>query len=268
MNILLTPITKTICLYKFLGYHRAELNWQFCIDPDTQLRETIKKRKLVLKTEKRIAIFMENLRITLSDDEFAQLSIECDSFELQSRNTREREIECQYRPSDVVFNKNAVHNMTNVEIPEDILIGLSFGYKFLFPYACTKHRMCEILAQLDLTITQAIPDLKQLETTMDISRILRNESRIQNDNNKIWLSFIHLRAKQFFLENKNFFATRTDKGGHTVILTLQQYNTRLSEMLESNSYQQISYNPLEMLVKKEKRFIQTFKKDPSLTSVA
>lgn len=267
MELLIEPMTKLICLYKFLGYHRAELNWQLCSDPDMKLNKTIKKRKLVYRTEKRISRLLEELRIALSEDDLIQILIECDTQESQCRNSREEFIEIQHRPTDIIFNKGAFFNMTNIRIPEDIQIGLSFGHKFLFPYACTDKNMCDILAQLDLTITQAIPDLKQLGATNEICRILRKQSRIQYDNNKIWLSFVHLRSKQFFFQNKDIFATKSDKGGHTVVLSLEQYNTRLTEMLSDDSYQTTSSNPLVNLVERESRFIALFKKDPTLKSL-
>lgn len=264
MDSFIEPMAELISLYKFLGYQRAELNWQLCADPNKQLRETIKSYKAVHKYERRISILSERLRIILTEEELIELLIECDSQEILCRNSREIEIETQHRPTNVIFNKKALFNMTNVTIPEDIQIGLSFGHKFLFPFACTDKNMCEILAQLDLTIEQAIPDLKQLGATSEICRILRKQSRIQHDNNKIWLSFIHLRTREFFFQNKNLFATRSDKGGHTIVLSLEQYNSRLTTMLNDDCYQRISYDPLGGLVEKESHFIKRLQKDPSL----
>lgn len=256
-----------ICLHKFLGYHRAKLNWQICIDPDFLLKKTVKKRRLILKTKKRIDVLAESLKTMLNEDEFSQLLNECNLLETESRDSKESGIEIQHRPPNLTINKNAIFNMTSIEIPEDILIGLSFGYKFLFPYACTKGNMCEILAQLDLTVTQAVPDLKQLETTIDIYRTLKAETKIQNDSNKVWLSFIHLRIKQFFFKNKDIFATRSDKGGHTVVLSTEQYNDRLTIMLNDDSYQVSLINPLEVLISEEGLFIKKLKKDPSVAKL-
>lgn len=186
---------------------------------------------------------------------------ECDLLEETQRRSKERDIEREYRPSDIVFNKEALYNLTDVDIPEDVQIGLSFGHKFLFPYACTDKNMCEILAQLDLTIEQSIPDLKQLCATLEICNILRKQSRIQNDKNKAWLSFIHLKTKDFLFQNENLFATRSDKGGHMVVLSLEQYNERLTKMLEDNSYEPVQTDPLERLVEKESQFIYKFRED-------
>lgn len=210
---------------------------------------------------------VEKLRIALNEAEMFEILSECGEQEWDCRSTKEVEIELLNRPRAVVLNKRAIYNMTNLEIPEDILIGLSFGHKFLFPFACTKNNLCEILSQLDLAIEQAVPELKQLETTIDICRVLHKQSKIENDRSKCWLSFIQLRIKQFFFENKDFFATKTDKGGHVVILNLQQYRDRIEKLLNDDSYQLVSSNPLKSLVETETNFVKKLEKDPHCHSV-
>lgn len=105
-------MTKLILLYKFLGHYRAELNWQLCSDPDKKLQKTIKKRKLVYRTEQRISVLLERFRIALTEEELTELLTECDSQEISCRNSRETEIEIKHRPTCVVFNKEALHYLT------------------------------------------------------------------------------------------------------------------------------------------------------------
>lgn len=264
METLIKPMSDLLISYKFLGFHRAILNWYLCSDPEKKLYRTRKKRKTVSKIETDIASLSQSLKECLDEEEMIELVRECDFLEVTQRLSKECYLERRYRPTNVFFNREALYNLTNVVIPEDIQMGLSFGHKFLFPYACTNKNMCEILAQLDLTIEQSIPDLKQLGATLEICNILRKQSRIQNDYNKVWLSFVLFRTKDFLFQNKNLFATRSDKGGHTVVLSLEQYNEKLSEMLGDESYKSVQSSPLARLVEKETRFIDKFKNDQKI----
>lgn len=204
MESLVEPMSKLLANYKSLGHHRAILNWLSCSDPEKTHSETKRRSKTIYKIEQDIANLLIHLKTSLNECDLAILLMECDSLEATHRESKELQIEADHRPTDVFFNDKTIFNLTNVNIPEDIQIGLSFGYKFLFPYACTDKNMCEILAQLDLTIEQSIPDLNQLGATLEICRILRKQSRMQYDLNKVWLSFINLRTKQFLFQHKDF----------------------------------------------------------------
>lgn len=78
---------------------------------------------------------------------------------------------------------------------------------------------------------------------------------------------IQLRIKQFFFENKDFFATKTDKGGHVVILNLQQYRDRIEKLLNDDSYQLVSSNPLKSLVETETNFVKKLEKNTVIVFV-
>lgn len=260
-------MAELLNLFGNRGILRANLNWSICIDPDFKLTKTRNETERVTGMDKRIKNHMDFLKLNLKIDYFDQLMKECDEQETVYREKQETMIESEHRPKDIFFNKKAIYNMTNITIPEDILLGLSFGYKFLFPYVCTENNRCEILAQLDLAITQGISDLKQLGATQEICRILKQHSGAQNDEIKTWASFINLRIKNFLLKNKECFATRSDKGGHTVILSIDQYNERLANMLNEDSYEKVDGNPLEILVEKESKFINNFKKDPTMNKM-
>lgn len=62
------------------------------------------------------------------------------------------------------MNDKAVINRTGINIPDDIMIGLSFGWKFLFPFMTTEKNINSILAELGLCIEESVPVLYQNET--------------------------------------------------------------------------------------------------------
>lgn len=61
----------------------------------------------------------------------------------------------------------------------------------------------------------------------------------------MWLNVIAHRTKEFFKRNSNVVAIRSDKGNHTVFLTLEQYDQKITEHLsDRNTYQIIENDPL------------------------
>lgn len=254
-------------LYKHSGLCRANLNWQLCLDPNNKLPNTRDIEKSVKNIQREISRMTCSLQAILDDEEITLLIKECESLRNEYQESMEVAIERAHRPTEVFFNKKALFILTETDIPEDIQIGLSFGWKFLFPFACTDKNLCEILAQLDLTIEQAVEELKRLGATQEISQILRKQSRTRHDTNMIWLSFAHLRTKNFFLRNKHLFATRSDKGGHTVVLDIDQYDQKLRIMLSDSSYKQSDSDPLTGLVKQEDVFINKFRKDEGIAKL-
>lgn len=266
-----SELVRIFALFKELGSLRAKQNWHECFDPkhETPRSKTLKFQ--IVSLNKKINIIKSSLSAILDDQNFENLVSECTKFMESEQETIEQSIEKEHRPSGaffdkkffgeiecpsgVFFNKNALVVLTKTEIPEDIQLGLSFGYKFLFPYVCDDSNLLELLAQLELTILNAIPDLRQLEVSTEIFHILKNRDSLQYDNNKRWLSFVNKRTVNFLDKNKDIFATKSDKGGHTVIMDISDYETRLEALLSDENYSKINTDPLPQLIEKEKELV-------------
>lgn len=236
---------------KEVGEYQADVNWYECKDPDFIIDENKERKTRMDFKITEINDRIKGLGRFLSEEELSQLTNECKNMIQQHRDQKEETIEREHRPTTAYMNNKAIINLTDLKIPDDILLALSFGHKFLFPYACKENNLCELLAQLDLTLSDAIPDLKRIGAEIEICNILKKESRIQGNSEKRWLSFIYQRTQRFLTEHDNIFATKSDKGGHTVIIDQAQYMDKLMDLLKDESYSIRETCPLERLVKKE-----------------
>lgn len=251
--------TELIIMYKELAANTAWEGWYRCFDPNGTSDNIMETRRKSLETHRKIHNTIDHLTKTLKKEEMKCLLEECMKISKGYNEIIESLIELKHRPTNIIFNENALKVYTDINIPEDIKINLSFGQKFLSPYECTDQNMHEIVAQLEMTIEQAIPDLRQLETSMDIHRILKNRDPYQMDGTKQWLKFINKRTRKFFEENENFFPTKSDKGGHTVVMSIEDYDNKLSILLSNEKYVEIEHDPLEGLIKTEKHLLQFLK---------
>lgn len=246
-----------------LAKYKAELAWVSCWDVNGDSWRYRRLFKCINRVQKRIDVVKLELAEEFSDDELAVLldvNILIDE--------AEQEIETFNRPHQVYFNENALIILTKTFVPEDVQIALSFGYKFLFPYKISNLNIHEILAQLEMTIEQAIPDLSQLEASMEICRILRNTDNFDHNDQKNWFKFVCYRTVSFFKKNPHIFATRSDKGGHTVVMNESDYRVKLTQHLSDDAYSPVEDpNWLEALVSEEVELIDILMSNPKIAEI-
>lgn len=237
--------------HKRMASNEAWIKWHICSDPDEISSRTAELKDWVNTLRNRIRHTEKLIHTILDPNEIAELRTECDTIRDNFREETEVNIENDHRPTGIVYNEKALYILTDKPIPEDIRINLSFGYKFLSPFFCKEENMAEILAQIEMTIEQAIPTGRQMEASVDIYNILKNRDPHQRDNNKQWLKFINDRTNSFLSQNEDILATKSDKGGHTVVMDVIQYETKL-DMLLRDHYIKIPHDPLLGLINKEK----------------
>lgn len=246
-----------------LAKYKARQAWVSCWDVDGNSAEYKRLSKCIGRIQRRIDDVRLGLSEELSDDELEVLfdaSILIDE--------AEQEIEKQKRPHQVYFNKDALIILTETSVPEDVQIALSFGYKFLFPYRISNLNIHEILAQLEMTIEQAIPDLSQLEASIEICRILRNRKNFSCNDPSNWFKFVCYRTVSFFKMNPHIFATRSDKGGHTVVMNESDYRVKLTQHLSDDAYTPINDpNWLEALVLEETELVDILMNNPKVAEL-
>lgn len=264
MDVTVYQMGNLIALYKELGIMCAWLNWFDCYDINHISKQYLNNKANIGHVEHKIQYLRNQLSQCLGTDDFSTLITECLAQMESIKETTEQEIELKHRPHGVHFNENALIILTETAIPDDIKIALSFGYKFLFPFECNNKNMHEILAQLEMTIEQAIPDLKQDEAAFLISDILKKRDKFQEDNNLKWLKFISKRTSAFFKTNAHLFATKSDKGGHTVVAEVASYEHKLASLLNDNNYIELVQDTLldltiDILVEQDKNLYYTLK---------
>lgn len=262
MEVIAKPMADLIVLYKELGGRYAWLNWFECFDINHTSEQFLTNKADIVHIEQKIHTVRKQLALYLSTEDFGTLIAECFVEMESNKETIEQDIESKHRPPNVYFNEKALKVFTTAAIPDDIKIALSFGYKFLFPFECNNKNMYEILAQLEMTMEEAIPDLQQEEAAILINNILKTRDKFQHDNNIKWLKFVSNRTSTFFKNNAHLFATKSDKGGHTVIAEVADYEQKLATLLNDNSYVELDQDPLldlvkDILIEKDKIFYET-----------
>lgn len=260
-------MAKLMIVYGDVGRVDAIIDWVKCKDLDQKSTESIKLKKQRMDHLNKLTSIERSLGPFLDRSEQQLLRMECEKFKSDAKQLLEEEIEIKHRPTHVFFNNKAIINLTNERIPDDILLGLSFGPKFLFPFVCKDDNILEILAILDLTISNSIDESRQLITSKEIMHHLKKQNRLEESNEKQWLMFIYNRMVEFFKRNKQIFATRSDKGGHVVIIDQTSYENKLHDLLNNDSYSIIQTNPLENLVRKESNFINKLKKEKNIKNI-
>lgn len=251
-------------LADFLVQHRemgrliAHRNWSMCADPGGRTRRSKDLDFEMLMLQREMDKFAIYLRSFLSECDFEQLCRECKNETVLCVNEYETEIAKEYIPHGISFNDRALIVMTDTDIPDDVKIGLSFGWKFLFPYVTTDENIHSVLAQLDHCIEQTIPELRRTYTYRMVSKILEKRSDIHRNDVVQWLCFVALRTKRFLNENRDIFATKSDKGGHTVVIDTVIYDECLAKMLNTPDYEGIGEDPLKALAGAECKLIRFF----------
>lgn len=251
-------------LHRILGNMMAKLNWSLCnnLDDHDDVR-SFRRNVTALRT--RTDFLLSSSEDFLDEQALGSLNAMLE----EERERAETVIEREHRPADLFFNRKALVICTERLIPEDIQIGLSFGYKFLFPYSCNDDNLHRLLAQLEMTIEQAVPVLSGLRASVDIQRILKGRSFSRDFNDTLsWLKFVSKRTASFFEANLDVIAIRTDKGGHTAVLNLVDYNAKLWQHLSDDVYINIQIDPLVFLVAKEVELVDQLFEIPSVKAIS
>lgn len=242
-----------------MGRLKAELSWIECGDPDGVSKRFKNALDGIANLEKRINISKTNLDLILDDEELLMFHNECMTVLNQEIDKQEIAIEMKFRPCDIGYNMKAIVVRTEKHIPEDILIGLSYGWKFMYPFVTNMDNMHEVASQLALCIDESVEPLAQHEVYRSIAQIISKRKVTTLDDTVQWLRFLSKRARFFFKQNKDIFATRSDKGGHTVIIDVDKYENEIEKMLANPCYTQMHNDPLQILVEKEVKIMEFFR---------
>lgn len=248
------------CLASHMRYGEllARQNWVGCMDPEGLGNEMLDLAWAIKSIKKEIKNFQLILSDVLSDIDWESFHNECN----KERDIYIEKTECaiaeEYKPVHAMYNEMALKVMTDKIIPDDVKFGLSLGYKFLFPFITTDENLHSVLAQLEDCIEQTIPEIFLGRVYRQIAEIMKKRDKIKYNDEIQWLSFISHRTKKFLKNNPDIFATRSDKGGHTVIIDVDKYDTEIGKLLDDAVYEKLHNSPLSCLVERESKFMKFF----------
>lgn len=249
-------ITELLTTSAFLGSLTAELNWIRAGDPFEISNEIKNKIFDIHNKRENLRFLLSNAELIYSESELSTLREECSNTEKHHGEVWELYISLKNKPPGFNYNDKALVIKTEKNIPLDIQMGLSFGWKFLFPFITTKSNIHETLAQLESCIEASLDVTRQHRAFTEITHIIGKKQLITMDENIQWLRFVSHRIGNFFEENDDIFASRSDKGAHTVILNTVDYDNALEKLLQEDCYMQITNNPLSALINMETKILK------------
>lgn len=165
--------------------------------------------------------------IFVSDELHNTIEVNGQDITREATEVYEKQIEFSHRPSGLTLDNEMVYNLAHIPIPDDLLIGLSFGPKFLFPFHMNASNSHRLIALVEFAIDGAVPAFTRDLTAQQVCGVLKGRSGIIQDPKNKWLSFIKMRIDRFLRDNPDVVAIKSDKGNHTVVMHLEEYRYKV-----------------------------------------
>lgn len=206
------------------------------------------------ETTNGIKTLLNYVRHFINENEFTELKNELKEFEWKWKFTKEAEIEESMRPHGIHMDTEAIINLTEIHIPMDTLMVLSWGKKFSFPTDILND--IEIITEIDTMIENKMPTVLWQEAKKRSSIMIDRFKKKRNKNDKkSWLNFIAQRAEDFFLKHSQLITLQSDKGKHSVVMLKTEYEEKINELLNDvNTYTPINID-IEEIIQKNDLFV-------------
>lgn len=170
----------------------------------------------------------------------------------------ETKTERSYRPVHAQFDKLSFVNLTNIIIPDDIAMILSFGPKFCFPPEDNLMNTIRFLDNIDLTVSHDIPiEAYGLAYKLVSIEMTKTRSVAYKTTRDVWLDFLKYRLTAFRKIYPDIYITRSDKGKHTIVIDKNDYINKMNGLVNSTmDYIPIDNVQVEDLENKNNHFIE------------
>lgn len=252
-----------ISLYKKRGFLLAKLNWLNTIDINGTHIKFRKIKHIIHNNKCDIERITNNLNVILEDDQINELITYALEQQIVETEKEECIIEITHRPVHVVLDITAVYNYTNIVIPEDVLLVMSWGNKFLFPYIINNNNMPVFLSQIEYAVDKVVSTGAYEFTGQQIVKHLKKDNDLIHNNDIKWLTFLKYRTNKFLKQHPEIIPVLSDKGKIIVLMLLEEYKAKLTQhLLNREHYELVTYEPLNQLIKKEKEFINILRNNP------
>lgn len=182
-----------------------------------------------------------------------------------SQENHECKFERLHRPVEARLDDKAIVNLTDVYVPEDILMGLSFGPKFCFPAMKGLENNIMFIDYFIEHLELEFPIETHFEAYKQLSIEMNRENRIEKNVRNIWLDFINYRIRRFGALNPNLCITKSDKGKHTVIMLDDEYIKKMNDLIIStDDYLAIGSINIQYLEERNNEFVRKLLEDNAL----
>lgn len=257
-------IASLVSLTKKLAYLKANIAWIKCVDKNASSPSYKQAKSHILITENAINKDKKSLKNILNKAILERLEFNLKQVFLMELNKCESEIELRQRPPHVVFDKTAVYNHTGSNIPEDVLMTVSWGRKFIFPYDPSNQNLHYYLAELECTLDNAIPIATKDFVARELSKEIEKIAQFQHDPKIQWLNFLKYRTQAYLDQNKHLKIIDSDKGACTMVIDMSDYDTKVSQFINSTPHIiLLEENPMKTSITIETQFINILKANPT-----
>lgn len=161
------------------------------------------------------------------------------------RELCEVRVEREYRPLSAFYDREALINLTDIAVPDDIGMALAFGPKFCFPPANTLDNFILFVDDFCGHLEHYFPVETHTESMKQLSIELNAQRKRFSLTREVWLDFLNYRVKNFVKNHPDVYITRSDKGKHTVLLYKRDYIHKL-EQLVSNTVDYIVIKSIDI----------------------
>ena len=261
-------LDELISLTKDTAKHEADLEWLRA--GNTETTNAMKHESShIWYTQNKILKIKTILKLFLEENQYKSIENDLLSIGISERNRLEEEKELKFRPLHTYIDHTAIRNLSDVIIPPDVAMVLSWGRRFAFPHNIDDKNRPQYLAELECTIDNTVPFLTKDHVTAKTRAEIDKNSKYQYDDNIHWLNYLNYRTKRFFELHKNIRAIDSDKGATTVIIEIEKYNELVLNFLDNKTFSLICEDsPLQKLIKIETHFILALKNNPKTKDLA
>lgn len=249
--------------YKELGFFQAQELWEKCKNPmNTNKNQIITSILTKIKNLTKIIIpFLDrNEQKTFTNNN--------EKARINEKELTEINIAYFNKPENIHFDEKAITNLTNIEIPRDILLTMSWGNKFLFPYILDEHNTPMFMSQIEHVVDTIAHPASIRHVAIGVKNILKTNRNCDASPITRWLNFTRYRTEQFLKTNKNVRFLTADKGKITVIIDIQTYEEKLEDHLnDERYYKKCNFDPLDSLVDKEKAILEILSRNEHIKNL-
>lgn len=169
-DVNVNEMVRYFYLNKSLGYKRAKQLWYKCKFVNGENIIPFKHTNFLAYIKLLIDKSLALLNVICSDDEIEEIIKIGNDFQNETFEKTLADIELKNRPVDVIFDDKAIINLTRIHVPNDILLVLSWGNKFVFPRVLDHKAMPIYLSQIEHTMSVAINTAQYNDIAMRIKK--------------------------------------------------------------------------------------------------
>jgi GIY-YIG catalytic domain len=159
---------------------------------------------------------------------------------------------------DVYYDESCVVNLTNVDLPIETTILLSFGPNFALPLGSCQIPYLKILSEIETSLTSFVHPILQNGVRADVTEKITNYIKQPEKNTKFQQFYrtIAQSTRKFLKQHDELLITQTDKGNKTVVITRETYKQKMEMLLsDTHTYSILSQDPTKNIENKNNNFI-------------